>query len=138
MRIYNLKCPNCGATLTTDVKNNYAKCDYCGNEFHISEEMENKTKEPADSKKKDAAQKEAEAKPERSSDIKASTAYQEKRKMSRTSELIIVSLLILTGLVLSYLFDKNTPQDIVPKTDLHRFFMELRPDSTPQTIEALA
>ena len=58
--------------------------------------------------------------------------------MSRTSELIIVSLLILTGLVLSYLFDKNTPQDIVPKSDLHRFFMELRPDSTPQTIEALA
>ena len=37
LKIYNLKCPNCGATLTTDVKNNHARCEYCGNEFYISE-----------------------------------------------------------------------------------------------------
>ena len=138
LKIYNLKCPNCGATLTTDIKSNYAKCDYCGNEFHISEQTENGTKQPTDSEKENSFQKEAEAKPEHSSKEKASAAYQEKCKKSRTRELIIVSLLILIGLVLSFFFDKNTPQDIVPKTDLHRFFTELSPDSTPQTVEALA
>ena len=40
MKIYHLKCPNCGATLATDVKNNRARCEYCGNEFYISEETE--------------------------------------------------------------------------------------------------
>ena len=138
MKIYNLKCPNCGATLTTDVKSNYAKCDYCGNEFHISEEPKNETKEPADSKTKEAVQKEAEAKSGHTSDSKPSAADQEKRKKSRTRDFIIVALLILTGLALSLVFDKKTPQDIVPKTDLHRFFMELPLDSTPQTVEALA
>ena len=40
MKLYNFKCPNCGATLTTDVKNHHARCEYCGNEFHISDETE--------------------------------------------------------------------------------------------------
>ena len=40
MKLYNFKCPNCGATLTTDVKNHHARCEYCGNEFQISEETE--------------------------------------------------------------------------------------------------
>ena len=40
MKLYNFKCPNCGATLTTDVKSHHARCEYCGNEFHISEETE--------------------------------------------------------------------------------------------------
>ena len=138
MKIYNLKCPNCGATLATDVKNNQARCEYCGKEFLISKETENETKQPAGNENRDSVQKEAEAKPERPSDIKASTADAEKQKKSRTRELIIVSLIVLTGLVLSLVFDEKTPQDLVPKTDLHRFFMELHPDSTPQTVEALA
>ena len=52
MKIYNLKCPNCGATLTTDVKNNYAKCQYCGNEFTISEDAEADEKQSARDKAK--------------------------------------------------------------------------------------
>ena len=138
MKIYNLKCPNCGATLATDVKNNKARCEYCGNEFFISEETENETKQPAGNEKKDATQKETETKPEHASDVKPSAADQEKRKRSRIRDVIIVSLIVLTGLALSLVFDKKTPQDIVPKTDLHRFFMGLHLDSTPQTVEALA
>ena len=138
MKIYNLKCPNCGATLATDVKNNQARCEYCGNEFFISEETENEAKQPASNEKMDAAQKKTEAKSEHASDIKPSAADLEKRKKSRIRDVIIVSLIVLTGLILSLVFDKETPQDIVPKTDLHRFFMELHPDSTPQTVEALA
>lgn len=136
MKIYNLKCPNCGATLATDVKNNQARCEYCGNEFLISEETENEAKQADGNEKEDAAQKETETKSEHASDIKPSAAEQEKK--SQTRELIIIPLIILIGLILSLVFDKKTPQDIVPKTDLHRFFMELRLDSTPQTVEALA
>ena len=138
MKIYNLKCPNCGATLATDVKNNKARCEYCGNELFISEETENETKQPAGNEKKDATQKETETKPEHASDVKPSAADQEKRKRSRIRDVIIVSLIVLTGLALSLVFDKKTPQDIVPKTDLHRFFMGLHLDSTPQAVEALA
>ena len=79
-----------------------------------------------------------ETKPEHASDVKPSAADQEKRKRSRIRDVIIVSLIVLTGLALSLVFDKKTPQDIVPKTDLHRFFMGLHLDSTPQTVEALA
>ena len=138
MKIYNLKCPNCGATLTTDVKNNQARCEYCGNEFYISEKTENETKEPAGNEKKEAAQQETAAKSEHASDLKASAADPEKRKRSRIRDVIIVSLIVITGLALSLVFDKKAPGDIVPKTDLHRFFTELSPDSTPQTVEALA
>ena len=138
MKIYNLKCPNCGATLATDVKNNQARCEYCGNEFLISEETENETKQPTGNEINDASQKKTEAKPEHPSDIKTSAADQEKRKRSQIRDVIIVSLIILIGLILSLVFDKKTQQDIVPKTDLHRFFMELHLDSTPQTVEALA
>ena len=138
MKIYNLKCPNCGATLTTDVKNNQARCEYCGNEFLISEKTENETTQPAGNEKKDAAQKKTEAKSGHAADIKASTADQERRKRSRIRDVIIVSLIVVTGLALSLVFDKKTPQDIVPKTDLHRFFLELSLDCTPQTVEALA
>jgi DNA-directed RNA polymerase subunit M/transcription elongation factor TFIIS len=138
LKIYNLKCPNCGATLTTDVKSNYAKCDYCGNEFHISEKAKNETKELADSKTKGAVQKESEAKSGHTSGLKPSAADPEKRKRSRIRDVIIVSLIVVTGLALSLVFDKKAPQEIVPKTDLHRFFIELRPDSTPQTVETLA
>jgi DNA-directed RNA polymerase subunit RPC12/RpoP len=138
LKIYNLKCPNCGATLATDVKNNQARCEYCGNEFLISEETENETKQPTGNEINDASQKKTEAKPEHPSDIKPSAVDQEKRKKSRSRDVIIVSLIVLTGLILSLVFDKKTPQDIVPKTDLHRFFMELHLDSTPQTVESLA
>lgn len=137
MKIYNLKCPNCGATLATDVKNNQARCEYCGNEFLISEETENEAKQPAGNEKKVAVQKETEANSEHATDVKPSAADLEKRKRSQIRDVIIVSLIVLTGVVLSLVFDKKTPQDIVPKTDLHRFFMELPPDSTPQTVEAL-
>ena len=61
MKIYNLKCPNCGATLTTDVNNNYAKCQYCGNEFMISEDTETDEKRFACGKMKEAAEKGTEA-----------------------------------------------------------------------------
>ena len=56
MKIYNFKCPNCGATLVTDVKNKNAKCQYCGNEFMISEDLEADTKQPARNKENDPAE----------------------------------------------------------------------------------
>ena len=138
MKIYNLKCPNCGATLATDVKNNHARCEYCGNEFYISEDTENEARQLDGNEKRETAQKEAEVKPEHSSDINPSAVDPEKRKQSRVRDLIIVSLIILAGLFLSRILDAEKPQDTVPKTDLHRFFTELRPDNTPQNVEALA
>ena len=137
MKIYNLKCPNCGATLTTDVNNNYAKCQYCGNEFMISEDMETDEKRSACGKMKEAAEKGTEA-PEKRPAAQKETASPEKRKASRVRDFIIVFLIVTAGLALSLLLDKNKPQDIVPKTDLHRFFMELSPDGTTQDVETLA
>ena len=51
---------------------------------------------------------------------------------------MIVALFLIIGLALIFFFDKESPRDIVPKTDLHRFFTELHPDMTPQNVEALA
>ena len=120
MKIYNLKCPNCGATLTTDVKNNYAKCQYCGNEFMISEDTETDEKRSACGKMKEAAENGTEV-PEKRPAAQKETASPEKRKASRVRDFIIVFLIVTAGLALSLLLDKNKPQDIVPKTDLHRF-----------------
>ena len=108
MKIYNLKCPNCGATLTTDVKNNYAKCQYCGNEFTISEDAEADEKQSARDKAKEAAEKETEA-PEKRPVAQKETANPEKRKASRVRDFIIVLLIVTAGLALSLLFDKEKP-----------------------------
>ena len=137
MKIYNLKCPNCGATLTTDVKNNYAKCQYCGNEFKISEDTEADEKHPSREKEKDAAENKAKE-PGKNPVTQRENTNPEKRKASRVRDFIIVLLIVTAGLALSLLFDKEKPQDIVPKTDLHRFFMELRLDSTAKDVETLA
>ena len=137
MKIYNLKCPNCGATLTTDVKNDYAKCQYCGNEFIISEATEPDARHTSRDKEKDAAEKEAKE-PEKNPAAQKEADNPEKRKTSRIRDLIIVLLIVAAGLFLSMLLDKEKPHDIVPKTDLHRFFMELRLDSTAQDVETLA
>ena len=137
MKIYNLKCPNCGATLTTDVKNKHAKCQYCGNEFMISEDAEADEKQSACNKAKEASKIGTEA-PEKRPAAQKETANPEKRKASRVRDFIIVFLIVTAGLALSLLLDKEKPQDIVPKTDLHRFFMELRLDSTAQDVETLA
>lgn len=137
MKIYSLKCPNCGATLTTDVKNNFAKCQYCGNEFTISEDAEADEKQSARDKAKEAAEKETEA-PEKRPVAQKETANPEKRKASRVRDFIIVLLIVTAGLALSLLLDKEKPQDIVPKTNLHHFFMELRLDNTAQDVETLA
>ncbi len=137
MKIYNLKCPNCGATLTTDVINKHAKCQYCGNEFMISEDTESDAKHPSRDKEKDTEEKETEVSGKRTLTQKE-TASPEKRKASRIRDLIIVFLIVTAGLALSLLLDKEKPHDIVPKTDLHRFFMELSPNSTTQNVETLA
>ena len=137
MKIYSLKCPNCGATLTTDVKNNYAKCQYCGNEFRISEDTEADEKQSVPDKTKEDAEKGTEA-PEKRPVTQKENTSPEKRKASRIRDFIIVFLIVTAGLALSLLFDKEKPQDIVPKTDLHRFFMELRPDNTAKDVESLA
>ena len=136
MKIYNLKCPNCGATLTTNVKNNYAKCQYCGNEFMISEDAEADKKQSARDKEKDVAKKEAK-KSKKNPFAQQKTANPEKRKASRVSDFIIVFLIVMAGLALSLLLDSEKPKDVVPKTDLHRFFMELRLDNTAQDVETL-
>lgn len=137
MKIYSLKCPNCGATLTTDVKNNFAKCQYCGNEFRISEDTEADEKHPFREKEKDAAENKAKE-PRKNPVTQKENTSPEKRKTSRVRDIIIVFLIVTAGLALSLLFDKEKPQDIVPKTDLHRFFMELRPDNTAKDVESLA
>ena len=138
MKIYNLKCPNCGATLSTDVKNNYAKCDYCGNEFVISDDMETEAKQPDRNGDKSAAKNKAGTKPKHTSGSEISAKNTEINKKSRSRDLIIIALFALIGLILNFCLDKEGPQDIVPRTDLHRFFMELRPDCTPQNVETLA
>jgi len=138
VKIYDLKCPNCGATLTTDVKNNYARCEYCGNEFHISEEKENTAKRSDRNDGKDAVKDNIKSLPETKAETQSSAASTGERKKEHSRDFIIIFLFIIVGVALSLLFDKKTPQDIVPKTDLHRFFMELRLDSTPQDAETLA
>ena len=137
MKIYSMKCPNCGATLTTDVKNKYAKCQYCGNEFIISEDAEANANPSARDKEEDTAKKGVKV-PEKHPLTQKEAASPEKRKASRIRDFIMVFLIVTAGLVLSLLLDKEKPLDIVPKTDLHRFFMELRLDSTVQDVEALA
>ena len=138
MKIYHLKCPNCGATLATDVKNNHARCEYCGNEFYISDDMENDIKQPGRNDGKEAAKEEGKSLPGSKTEARSSTVSSEECKKERLRDFIIIFLFIIAGLALSLLFDKQTPQDVVPKTDLHRFFMELRLDSTPHDIETLA
>lgn len=131
MKIYSLKCPNCGATLATDVKNNRARCEYCGNEFYISEETQN----AAD---KDRQEDEGKVLTERAPEEGHPPEEPKGGRSSHTRELLIFSLFLIVGLALNFLFDKESPRDIVPQTDLHRFFIELQPDSTPQQVEALA
>ena len=138
MKIFNLKCPNCGATLATDVKNNYARCEYCGNEFHISEDTENTAKQSDRNDGKDTGKDEGKTLPESKSETLSSSVSPEEQKKERARDFIIIFLFIIVGVALSLVFDKKTPQDIVPKSDLHRFFMELRLDSTPQDAETLA
>ena len=134
LNIYNLKCPNCGATLTTDVKNNHARCEYCGNEFYISE----KTAKPAGNENQDTVKKEPTVLTERTSEDSRPAGDSIMQKSSDNHELLIFFLFLIVGLALNFFFDKESPRDIVPKTDLHRFFMELHLDSTPQNVEALA
>jgi len=130
LKVYNLKCPNCGATLATDVKNRRARCEYCGNEFMISDETENTGKDTGinDSKAGQPPEKgpASDKIPVRS------------RKKSHSRDLLIVFVFVIAGLMLSLAFDKENPGDIVPKTDLHRFFMEVRTSSTPRDVESLA
>ena len=137
MKIYSLKCPNCGATLMTDVKNKYARCQYCGNEFIISEDTEADANPSVRDKAKDAAEKETKESAKHALAQKE-TASPEKRKASRVRDFIIVFLIVTAGLALSLLLDREKQHDIVPKTDLHRFFIELKPESTDQDIETLA
>ena len=138
MKIYNLKCPNFGATLATDVKNNRARCEYCGNEFYIADDLEKDAEQSERNDVKDAAKKEYTPLPDPKDEAPSSVASQKESKGSRSRDFIIVFLFIIVGVALSLLFDKKTPQDIVPKSDLHHFFMELRLDSTPQDIETVA
>lgn len=134
MKVYNIKCPNCGATLATDVKNHHARCEYCGNEFYLSEETEKSAgKENQDDGKKNPA-----VLAERVSAEDRRAVDPERKKKSRSRDVLIVALFLILGLALNFFFDKESPRDIVPGTDLHRFFMELRLDSTPQNVEALA
>ena len=105
MKIYNLKCPNCGATLTTDVKNNYAKCQYCGNEFMISKDTESDEKQSDRNKGKDAAEKETNVS-EMYPVEQREASNQRKRKTSRIRDFIIVFLIVTAGLALSLLLDK--------------------------------
>ena len=138
MEIYNLKCPNCGATLSTDVKNNRAKCEYCGNEFVISDDTGTAAKQPDDKDNIKTTDNNGQSESEHEPLKQVSTAGPEKKKRSRIQDFLIVFCIIATGLALSLMFDKERPQDIVPATDLHRFFMELDPNSTPSQAEALA
>ncbi len=138
LKIYNLKCPNCGATLSTDVKNNRARCEYCGNEFYIAEAKENDAKQPERNEKTDDVQAKQDPQQEQVAAVNRAAGDAEENDKSHFRDFIIVFFFIMVGVALSLLFDKKAPQDIVPKTDLHRFFMELRLDSTPQDIETLA
>ena len=134
LKLYHFKCPNCGATLATDVKNHHARCEYCGNEFYLSEETEMSAgKDNQDDGKKNPA-----VLTERVSEEERTADDPERQKKSHSHDFLIVVLFLVIGLVLNFFFDKESPGDIVPGTDLHRFFMELRPDSTPQSVEALA
>lgn len=40
MKIYHIKCPNCGASLNYEYKNTQLYCDYCGATLHINERLE--------------------------------------------------------------------------------------------------
>jgi len=134
LKLYNFKCPNCGATLTTDVKNHHARCEYCGNEFHISEETETS----AGFDNQEDGKKTPTVLPERTSEEVSTAGDSERQKKSGSRDFLIVALFLIIGLALIFFFDKESPRDIVPKTDLHRFFTELHPDMTPQNVEALA
>ena len=132
MKLYNFKCPNCGATLTTDVKNHHARCEYCGNEFHISDETETS----AGLDNQEDGKKTPTVLPERTSEEVSTAGNSERQKKSGSRDFLIVALFLIIGLALIFFFDKESPRDIVPKTDLHRFFTELHPDMTPQNVEA--
>lgn len=133
MELYNLKCPHCGATLTTDRKNKAAKCEYCGNEFFLSDDGKAAANsENAADKTKNIHAQDMPTKEEMAQEAPP------KQKKSHARDFLIVFLFIVAGLALNFLFDKEKPQDIVPQTDLHRFFVELRTDSAPQNVEALA
>lgn len=134
VKIYNLKCPNCGATLTTDVKNNHARCEYCGNDFYITEE----TEKPAGNESQDTVRKNPTVQMKRTSEDNHPADDSKIQKNSDGHEKLIFFLFLIIGLTLNFFLDKESPRDIVPKTDLHRFFMELQLDSTPQNVEALA
>ena len=134
MKLYNFKCPNCGATLTTDVKNHHARCEYCGNEFHISDETETS----AGLDNQEEGKKTPTVLTERTAEEVGTAGDSKRQKKSGSRDFLIVALFLIIGLALNFFFDKEPSRDIVPKTDLHRFFTELHPDITPQNVEALA
>ena len=137
MKIYNLKCPNCGATLSTDAKNKAAKCSYCGNEFILSD-TDDATEVGKNTGDRGHTAKTGENESQQAAEESEGQHNPPKQKQSHARDFLIVFLIVAAGLVLNFMFDKEQPQDIVPQTDLHRFFTELQPDSTPQSAEALA
>lgn len=47
VRLEEIKCPSCGATLTIPENNTKViKCEYCGSEFVVNMEQENNTVPP--------------------------------------------------------------------------------------------
>lgn len=106
MKIYNLKCPNCGATLATDIKNNYAKCDYCGNEFVISDDTEKGAEQPDSGKDKRAAGNKAGTEPKHTSGPESTGKKTGNNKKSHSRDLIFVALFALIALILNFCFDR--------------------------------
>ena len=105
MKLYNFKCPNCGATLTTDVKSHHARCEYCGNEFHISEETETS----AGQDNHDDGKKTPTVLPERTSEEVSTAGNSERQKKSGSRDFLIVALFLIIGLALIFFFDKESP-----------------------------
>lgn len=105
MKLYNFKCQNCGATLTTDVKNHHARCEYCGNEFHISEETETS----AGHDNQEDGKKTPTVLTERTSEEVSTAGDSERQKKSGSRDFLIVALFLIIGLAINFFFDKEAP-----------------------------
>ena len=115
LKIYNLKCPNCGATLSTDVKNNRARCEYCGNEFYIAEAKDNDTKQPERNEKTDDVQAKQDSQQEHAAAANTAAGGAEENSNSHFRDFIIVFFFIMVGVALSLLFDKKRLRTLCPK-----------------------
>lgn len=128
MKIYYIKCPNCGAGLAYEYDSTQLHCDYCGTTFHIDESLENEDRKEENIETSNERLKDEEIREEY---IKASIDDTH-RNTSKVLKLLLCALLIF---IVIWFFNNHKEEEEETVTITPTPVVTPTPTPTPTPIE---